>query len=259
MPATSTARWANIEQAIGHYRARGWAVVEEVFTADEVAAVAEVTMQVSSRELTERPHEPFTADASPDGQVLPRKIDYPFLKHPVFRSFVMDERLARIATAFLGRCGYLIRDQLFCKPPRFGTAKPYHQENAALLFKPASDMLVLWVALDDAAEDNGCLRMIDGSHRSLLDHMPIPDAPYHLVPAGDSVDADSESLVPAAAGSVVVIHSQTLHASSPNHSARWRRAHSSHWVTDRVTCGTDALTWAYSATVGSGKCRYQSP
>ena len=195
----------------------------------------------------------------PTENCQPRKIDYPFLKDETIRFFALDAKLARIAANFLGRAAYLIRDQLFMKPPRIGTAKPLHQENAALLFDPPDHMLITWVALDDATPDNGCLRFIDGSHHTLLDHEPIPDARFHLIPRAPQHDPREETEVPVHRGSVIVIHSQTLHASGINRSDTWRRAYSCHWVTDQVRCGTDALKYGYSRTVGSERYTHRSP
>jgi phytanoyl-CoA hydroxylase len=245
--------------AVRHYQERGWAVIPEVFSEREADRVSAAAMRVSAAELAAHPGERFTVDASPSGELQPRKIDYPFLKHARFRAFALDPRLASLAAAFLGRRAYLIRDQLFCKPPGFGTEKPYHQENAALLFDPPGDMLVTWVALDPASEDNGCLRFIDASHHELLDHKPVPGAPYHLVPDASAFDMSQESVVPAGKGSVIVIHSQALHGSAANRSSEWRRAYSCHWVTGRVTCGTSALAYGYSRTVGQEPYPHRSP
>jgi ectoine hydroxylase-related dioxygenase (phytanoyl-CoA dioxygenase family) len=234
-------------------------LIPGVFSGPEADQISAVAMQVSADELADNPGERFTVDASADGELQPRKIDYPFLKHPAFRRFALDPRLGSLASAFLGRDAYLIRDQLFCKPPRFGSEKPYHQENAALLFDPPGDMLVTWVALDPAGQRNGCLRFIDGSHHKMLEHTPMPDAPYHLIPGAAAIDLARESIVPAARGSVIVIHSQVLHGSAGNNSGQWRRAYSCHWVTDRVTCETSALAYGYSRTVGRHPYQHHSP
>ena len=116
-----------------------------------------------------------------------------------------------------------------------------------------------WVALDPASEDNGCLRFIDASHHELLDHKPVPGAPYHLVPDATALDMSQESVVPAGKGSVIVIHSQALHGSAANHSSQWRRAYSCHRVTDRVTCATSAPAYGYSRTVGQEPYPHRSP
>lgn len=254
-----TARPMVSDQALASYRDKGWAIVEGVFAAEEIDRVVAVAMQVSRAELLARPDDASTVDAGEDGHLGPRKVDYPFLKHAEFRRFALDPRFSGLASAFLGRPGYLIRDSLFMKPPRFGTAKPYHQENATLLIDPPDDVVVAWVALDNVTASNGALRFIDGSHRTPLPHAPLPDATYHQVPVPGSVDLARESVAPVGKGGVVVFHSQTLHSSQVNRSGSWRRAHSSHWVTDRATCGSDALRHGYSRTVGQGRYPHRSP
>jgi len=82
-----------------------------------------------------------------------------------------------------------------------------------------------WIALDDATPENGCLKLVRGSHRASVAHAAN-------VPAGDGfsnrVEANQidESLVvtaPVPAGAAVIFHDLTLHASHPNtvHRDRW--------------------------------------
>lgn len=247
-------------QAQHSVRTRGYAVVPDVFTPTECARIADIAMRVASEQMAKAPDEAFTVDRDDQGHIAPRKVDYPFLKNPDFRAFILDERLQTLVALALGRPGYLMRDQLFCKPPYFGTAKPYHQENASLQYTPPEDMLVTWIALDDATEENGCLRVVDGSHRRLWPHAPMPGATYNHVPPPEAVDLDHEVLLPVPAGGVVILHSQVLHASHPNPTAEWRRAYTAHWVTDRVRCATDAQRYGYSLTTGGGeRCAHRAP
>ncbi|WP_051023347.1 phytanoyl-CoA dioxygenase family protein [Nocardia pneumoniae] len=231
---------------------RGYAVIPDVFTAADTAPVAATAMQVGLHEMQRDPS-PFTVDHGTDGLRRPRKVDYPFQKHPAFREFILDRRITDLAAAVLGEPAYLMRDQLFCKPPHFGTAKPYHQENASTGYQPADSMIITWIALDDATSENGCLRVIDDSHRTLWPHRPQPDAVYNHVPPPEAVDLDREVLLPVPAGGVVVLHSQVLHYSAANHSEHWRRAYTGHWVTAGITCTTDAQRYGYSRTAGGGE------
>jgi ectoine hydroxylase-related dioxygenase (phytanoyl-CoA dioxygenase family) len=147
-------------QARDSLRTRGFAVIPDVFSAVECQRVAGIAMNIAAREMSATPDEAFTVDRDDHGRIAPRKIDYPFLKDARFRDFILDQRLQQLVAHALGRPGYLMRDQLFCKPPRFGTAKPYHQENASLFYQPADEMIVTWIALDDASEANGCLHVL---------------------------------------------------------------------------------------------------
>lgn len=239
---------------------RGFAIVPNVFSTNVTQQIADVAMHVASAELAANPDESFIVDRSASGRLAPRKIDYPFLKHESFRSFILDERIQELVNTILGKQGYLMRDQVFCKPPRFGTAKPYHQENASLLYRPADKMIVTWIALDDATEENGCLRVIEGSHRKLWSHSPMPGAPYNHIPPDEAIDLEQEVALEVPSGGVVVMHSQVLHSSHPNHSEQWRRAYTGHWVTRDISCDSDAQRYGYSRTVGGGECcAYRAP
>jgi len=112
---------------------------------------------------------------------------------------------------------------------------------------PLDEAIGAWIALDDAAEDNGCLRYIDGSHRGpALTHAPMPGAGHNAIldrprPAPSTGHARRCAIVPA--GGVAFHHPLTLHSSQPNTSPRPRRAYSSHWVTQVVTCTDHTLEW----------------
>ena len=59
----------------------------------------------------------------------------------------------------------------FAKPPFNGRATPWHQDGQYWPIRPLATCSV-WVAVDDSARDNGCVRVIGGSHRErrLLHH-----------------------------------------------------------------------------------------
>lgn len=250
----------SLEQARAQLADHGFVVVPDVFAAADLAPIAEAAMSIGLAEM-QRAQDPFTVDRSADGlRQQPRKIDYPFQKHRQFREFILDPRITGLATAILGERAYLMRDQLFCKPPYFGSPKPYHQENATVGYHPPESMIITWIALDDASVDNGCLRVIDGSHRALLPHNPKPGAAYNHVPVPEAIDLDREVLLPVPAGGVVVLHSQVLHHSAANHSGTWRRAYTGHWVTASISCTTDAQRYGYSQTAGRGESlRFRAP
>jgi ectoine hydroxylase-related dioxygenase (phytanoyl-CoA dioxygenase family) len=137
-------------------------------------------------------------------------------------------------------------DQALLKPPRFGSAKPYHQDNYYFRCQPDDEVITAWIALDDVDEQNGCLRYIDGSHRGpILPHDQVPGEDHNYVPPTDLIDLSNESLAVARKGAVVFHHSRALHTSHRNESDRWRRGWATHWVTANVTSDTETLTRAY--------------
>lgn len=228
-----------------HYWEKGWVVVEGIFQRDEAEQIAQIALEISQAEL-ENADNRYVVDASADGELAPRKIDKPFWKHPAFQTFILNERLVQALAALLGEQPLLATDQIFMKPPRFGSAKPYHQDNFYFQCQPNDRVITAWIALDDVDAENGCLRYIDGSHRGpILPHEPVPGEPYNLVPPPDLVDLRKEALALVRKGGVVFHHSQTLHTSHRNESDRWRRGYATHWVTSDVTSSNGTLDRAY--------------
>ena len=116
-----------------------------------------------------------------------------------------------------------------------------HQDATFLWTDPVT-VTGLWVALEDATVDNGCLWALPGGHSTVplaeRFHRLGGDADgtafEHLLPgtARTDVDVPEEGWVPleAEAGSVVLLHGLLPHRSSPNTSERSRAAYSLHLV-----------------------------
>jgi len=232
-------------QEVEEYWHRGWTIVEGVFAPADVNAIGQLATTLCEQELASAVSI-ATADRTDQGQVLPRKLDFPFLKHPEFRTFALNARLRSLVEQLLGKPPMLVTDQLFMKPPRFGSAKPYHQDNAYFRCHPADQMLTAWIALDDVDQSNGCLRYIDESHCGpILDHLPVPGEPHNKAPATEHIDVNRESLACVKQGGVVFHHSKTLHTSHRNNSTNWRRAYATHWASADVTSDIDTIEKAY--------------
>ena len=231
----------------GQYWKKGWVVIEGVFKPEEVDRIATLALTIAEKE---RPNAKpgYNLDSSEDGtKQAPRKIDNLFVKDEVCRQCLLDKRLTGIIKSFLGETPLLFGDSIFMKPPRYGSAKPYHQDNFYFGCHPDDQVITTWIALDDVDAANGCLRYIDGSHLGpLLPHNPIPgEEDYNSAPPSELIDLSKESLAPVRKGGVVFHHSKTLHTSHRNESNRWRRGFAAHWVTAKVTSEKNTLDNAY--------------
>jgi ectoine hydroxylase-related dioxygenase (phytanoyl-CoA dioxygenase family) len=235
----------DLTRYIDEYWERGFTVVEHIFTREEADAIAAVA-QEHIAEVAKSSKRGYMLDAADDGTLLPRKLDSPYLRDERFRKFVLDDRLKTAVGAFIGARARLVTDQIFFKPPRFGSAKPYHQDNGYFFIKPDDLVITAWIALDDVDEENGCLRYIEGSHLGeVFEHKVIEGQPYNSVPDPKHIDLSKEVLAPVGKGGVVFHHSKTLHTSHRNESDRWRRGYATHWSTDGVTCDSTTLEKAY--------------
>jgi phytanoyl-CoA hydroxylase len=60
----------------------------------------------------------------------------------------------------------LFQDMALLKPPRIGREKPWHQDHAFFDFSLETRFLGVWIALDPATIENGCMHVLDGGHRA---------------------------------------------------------------------------------------------
>lgn len=128
----------------------------------------------------------------------------------------------------------LWHDQIQYKPPIRGGVTGWHQDFLAWPVIEPADLVSAWIALDDADVENGCMRMVPGSHRwgavapgteQNGQFSPIYDP--ELIPEG--VDVRPEPM-PVRKGYVGFHHCMTWHGSPHNRSERKRRAFAIHYM-----------------------------
>lgn len=137
----------------------------------------------------------------------------------------MPEILDLVAQV-IGEDVALWNSSFFAKPAKVGTKTPWHQDGEYWPIEPLATCTV-WIALDAATPENGCLQVIPGSHRSreLAKHNQNDAGGLAL-----SLELDSSQFDEAEAVDIVLepgqvsLHDVYLyHGSEPNHSDQSRR------------------------------------
>jgi hypothetical protein len=147
---------------------------------------------------------------------------------PLFEQLVGDPRLIIPMCDLVGTDGVALwTDKLNFKRPEHGSGFLWHQDSPywAHACGHLDQLPNVMLALDDADEENGCLRVVSGSHRRGL----LPGRPGEGVLGPlftDPAAFDVADAVPAAmtAGSLLFFSPHTVHGSEPNRSSRARRA-----------------------------------
>jgi ectoine hydroxylase-related dioxygenase (phytanoyl-CoA dioxygenase family) len=142
-------------------------------------------------------------------------------KDPVVREFCLQPALVQLTTEIIGDDVDLYWDQSVFKEPEVPREFPWHQDDGYTPVDP-SPYLTLWLALNDATIENGCISVLPGQHkRGLL--------PHHQSPLGwvchEADDPDQGICVPVSCGSMVVMYSLVPHKSGPNLSKGSRNAY----------------------------------
>jgi ectoine hydroxylase-related dioxygenase (phytanoyl-CoA dioxygenase family) len=86
-----------------------------------------------------------------------------------FLALARDREIVDLVSGVIGEDVILWGCHVFCKPPVDGFETPWHQDGHYWPIRPLATCTV-WVALEESKVDNGCLRVIPGSHRATKLH-----------------------------------------------------------------------------------------
>ncbi len=142
-----------------------------------------------------------------------------------FMAVCRDPAVLDIVEQLIGPDIVLWGCQAFCKPPGDGMEVPWHQDGNYWPIKPLATC-TLWIAIDDSVIENGCLRVIPGSHREQLLRPHHKEDRTDIVlnqRADESAFDESTAIdVELEAGQMSLHDVFLLHGSNPNNSDRRR-------------------------------------
>lgn len=134
---------------------------------------------------------------------------------------VTSRTLTELAVALLGPDVRLYWNQAVIKPPHHGAAFAWHQDTGYVPIEP-KEYLTCWLAVDETTVENGCIRVLPGSHRWGLQPHRRDETLGDLV--GYS-GPETGVPVPLKRGQAAIFSSLLLHSSGPNTTDRPRRAY----------------------------------
>jgi ectoine hydroxylase-related dioxygenase (phytanoyl-CoA dioxygenase family) len=156
--------------------------------------------------------------------VRPEQLGHLFLRDdPFWIRLVGDDRLVDVAELFVGPDIALFASHYISKPPFSGQPVLWHQDSAFWPLEPM-EVVTLWLAIDHATPENGCLRVIPGSQtmdteatRAITD---VESVLGQQIAVG--VDESRAVDIVLRPGDVEVHHPQIVHGSNANTSPRRR-------------------------------------
>lgn len=137
---------------------------------------------------------------------------------------ISDDDLVDIASAFIGPDLAIFAANYLVKEPITGKRVEWHQDGPLWpLDRP--EVVTLWLAIDHSTPENGCIRVVPGSHRSGALTYSATEPGRDLFGLRVDVEVDEADAVDIvlAPGDVEVRHPLIVHSSGANRSP-WRRA-----------------------------------
>ena len=187
----------------------------------------EVAQPVLLRDLT------GGTGAAPVWQIVNIWEASPPFKHDLIQNPVIAEEIAQLTGATSLRIWH---DQIQYKPPKVGGTTGWHQDAPLWPIIAPMTEVSAWIALDDVDEENGCMRMVPGSHtwgnniQWIMEHA----AKWDDMPAEFDGRKIEIRPCPVRKGEVHYHHALTWHGSPDNKSPRPRRALAIHFMTNET-------------------------
>lgn len=196
-------------------------------SAQQATGESESNYHIDGNRYIETPEATVQFEHASDSETI--RVIEPFHQlDSVFDELIQDPRIVTPICGLLGLDRVALwTDKINLKRPREGSGFRWHQDSPywSHVCGHCDQLPNVMVALDDADRDNGCFRLVPGSHREgflpgLNDGTRL--GPLFTDPA--SFDVDSQWLAEISAGSFVVFDAHMVHGSEPNRSDRARRA-----------------------------------
>ena len=153
---------------------------------------------------------------------------------PVFRDVTSGEKMQQLAKSLGVHHPAVVQSMVIFKQPHFGGAVTPHQDSTFLHTTPMN-LYGVWIALEDADTENGCLWLAPGTHAAGISRRMVrtaaKDGQVGLTFEGEDPRTDPERFVPVVVrkGSMVVIHGEVVHKSEENKSERSRNVFTFHF------------------------------
>jgi phytanoyl-CoA hydroxylase len=241
------------EEQIASYRENGFIVLENFLTPEETIYWRETTQEAVDQRLASlekakngtvtgvsdavaelEANRLKANEADPDSyysQVFTQCLKLAET-HPGMHELMHDPRLGKLIATLSGVDGIRIwHDQALFKPP-YGNPTGWHLDNPYWSFS-SPNAISIWVALDDATRDNGCLYYVPGSHKSATyKNVGIGKNQGDLFKVYPEWRAIDPIACPAPAGSAVIHNGLTAHGAGANMTNRPRRAMTCAYMPD---------------------------
>lgn len=192
------------------FDAQGWLVVRGLFAPERATALAQALDAVV-------PEQNYRHGFA--GQVV--EVPGISLGSAALREAALDPALGAVAAALLGAARVrLLQDTAFIKPAEVGGGVAWHQDLSYFSFLERPAALTARLALTPCTRENGCLRLLSGSHAWGLQR----DYTFRATSVEDALSGVPEALRAGAAEAVVELqpgdvsfhHCLTFHSSGPN-------------------------------------------
>ena len=217
------------DEQLACYREQGYLQIDALTTADEVERIKTIYDRLFASKAGRDIGDQFDlagADDNGDAPKLPQLMN-PARYAPELDDLAFRANALAIARQLLAPEAEPGDEHAILKLAGYGVATPWHQDEAYWDPTYEYEALSVWMPLQPATIENGCMQFVPGSHRmDIQPHQSIGGDPrVHGLEIDKSVDVSNALACPLPTGGCTIHHCKTLHYAGPNNSDVPRRAY----------------------------------
>lgn len=194
-------------QDINHYREDGYVLYHHpLFPAEKHAHLVSI----------------FEEHLAQKGDKLSDELDTPHFRDPRLLEFLMSDEVLDLVSPITGPNIMLWSSHFICKDAYTGRETPWHEDST--YWKGRLDrydgIVTVWLALDASTRQNGCMRVIPGTHRNGFSQYEAVDRATHTFGSQiTSVDESRAVYFELLPGECSLHDARIMHGAAPNTSA----------------------------------------
>lgn len=220
---------------IQYYNDYGYLIAPGIVSPEEVEDLKKDTVKIFRGDHGVMEGLMPVAPDETDADVLKKyvAIHFPHKISPVIKDFLGQEKIVEVLTNVVSPNIKCMQSMLFVKGPgKAGQA--WHQDEFYIPTRDKS-LIGVWIAIDDASIENGCLWIIPGSHKPgyMMPRVDNHSDEYADVDTIDISRYQQEEIIPVEvkSGTVVFFHGYLLHSSKRNKTSNnFRTALVNHYM-----------------------------
>ncbi|HEY8930030.1 MAG TPA: phytanoyl-CoA dioxygenase family protein [Mucilaginibacter sp.] len=228
------------EEQIGFYRENGFLVIEDFLSAAELehwrytvmhAVEQRAGRKMPGRDVVNGEDDGINEDAAYFGKVFDQLLNL-WQTDAGVRELMFDKRIGKLASQLSGVDGIRIwHDQALFKRP-WANPTSWHLDTPFWSFSDRN-AISIWVALDDATLENGCLFFIPGSYKqTTFENKGIGKNMDGIFEVYPQFALTKSAAAPMKAGSCSFHNGLTIHGANANMTSGFRRAMTCAYMPD---------------------------
>jgi phytanoyl-CoA hydroxylase len=221
------------QEEVAQFQQDGYFVVRNLVPQESISAMKRITQRdlaanqgdIEYEAELSYPGAPQSIDA--EGGRTARRLRQAISRDPVFAKLVKEPFLVNRLQQLLGShivMPLIHHNCIMTKQPRYSSDTGWHQDTRYWNFT-TGDLVNIWIALGDETLQNGCLRVLPGTHHEGASRERLDDALFLRTDLEQNQPLLARVVpVELKAGDVLFFHARCFHAATRNYSTETKQS-----------------------------------